>query len=157
MYKIDCQVALTSTQGHAREPWVTLLPHRFRFADMNPMSGVPYAASVFADLPPFVACEASVVGPEWDALVARGEAGYVVDPSTWFSLAEVHEAAVVRSCLSPPSAVCGDCWGTWVCTDFDGSCTGTRGAVMWCSCVDTLAMRRWASDLHALPRLGVAA
>ena len=117
-------------------PRVLALPETFCFADTNPLSGAPYAASCARDLPPWALREVPVTPEAWDALVVVGATSFVVDPEQPFSLANLAAAVVMCRRGTPPPNVCPDCWGTVLAVDTDGSMTGRVGVPFVCHCAD---------------------
>ncbi|SFN96427.1 hypothetical protein [Amycolatopsis rubida] len=121
------------------EPYVTVIPDRFRFSDENPLTLDPYARNKFGDLPPYIEdVITDVVGltqAEWDALVDQGETYSVVGPFQYYSLARFLRSVARRGHRSGPAGVCPDCWGSLAMSDVDGSMTGRVGAAVVCVCV----------------------
>lgn len=113
-----------------------------RFGEINPLTGRAYTDSWFRELPEYAAeVVTDVLGMapgEWDALVRAGAAGarlsYAV-ARLGFSVGSwlVGEAGR-RAGGVAPEGVCGDCWGSCVAFDSDGSMTGTVGVPIVCVC-----------------------
>ncbi|WP_225978108.1 HAD family acid phosphatase [Gandjariella thermophila] len=101
------------------------------------MTGAPYVASRFAELPAYAAnvVRGTRLSPEqWDALVAAGGASAVPGIGGWHALAGWRAEVNSRDYDNPPADVCGDCFGTCVTADIDGSITGTVGEPFLCFC-----------------------
>lgn len=110
-----------------------------RFSDLNPLTGRPYAASRFRDLPGYAAdVVTGVIGlspREWNALVGLGE-GYNATGFRWcYSIGSWLAEEVQRRGRGEPSrGVCEDCWGSCVAFDSDGSLTGALDSPVVCGC-----------------------
>lgn len=119
---------------------------RFRFSDTNPLTGQSYALSRWDDLPGFVVEVVEEFGMSpagWDRMVG---AGGVFETFGWretYPIQRWLNWQRARRDRQADRSTCPDCWGTCVQFDEDGSCTGRRGAPMWCCC--TLADRKAAA------------
>jgi hypothetical protein len=112
---------------------------RFRFLDTNPLTGRPYRVSRFDDLPLFIgAVVERLVGlspREWDALVRKGEVAEHVDCFREHLVPWTLDVPLQQARTgSAPADVCGDCWGSCVDIDTDGSFTGVVGISFVCGC-----------------------
>lgn len=114
----------------------------FRFTDANPQMNRRMSQSWFRELPEFVqdiVIEVLGLGAgEWDELV---EAGAALDATGIGRYSIPTTIASVRRQLGakwgrPRRNACGDCDGTLVAIDIDGSVTGTLDAPFWCFCAD---------------------
>lgn len=115
---------------------VHVIGDRFRFSDVNPLTGDPYARSRWVDLPDWVqAVVLDEVGPEgkWNALVDSGEVYGEVGPNQSFSV-RGFLASLRKGGGRGTSGACPDCRGTLAVFDKDGSLTGKSGTAVWCSC-----------------------
>lgn len=110
----------------------------FRFTDLNAITGRSYSASLFRDLPVFVAEiveDSGIRSSDWDRLVESGEALAAVGPYRSYSLSHWGRRIYRRQGLVPRSDVCRDCYDTGVTDDCDGSMTGTVGTPIVCFCL----------------------
>jgi len=116
---------------------VYVLPEEFTFSDENPLTGEPFARSVFEDLPPWVQSvveDVVRVSPSrWDDLAYDGEVFTVVGPFRVFDLRRFLAGARARGGAGS-SRWCPDCRGSLAQVDPDGSLTGMVGAVCLCHC-----------------------
>lgn len=111
---------------------------RFRFGDLNPITGTAYWWSRFDDLP---YCVSLVVEDElrlsehaWNRLVREGMAAEVTGAGSFALPLTVDRPLSEPRTGTPPKGMCPDCWGTCEQIDTDGSMTGTVGATFVCSC-----------------------
>jgi hypothetical protein len=125
----------SSRAGHG----TTVIEHRFRFSDTNPVTGDAYSRSRFGDLPLYVTnvieTELGMTPPAWDALVASGEVYAVTGWRRTYSITGwLRRQLEHRRGRRPHFNVCPDCFGSLVDFDADGSVTGRVGTPILCWC-----------------------
>jgi hypothetical protein len=114
---------------------------RFRFTDVNPLTGLSYARCWWEDLPylvgVFVREHLELTSREWDALVIRDAVLDLVGRGDYELPFTVGVPLVIPARVGPvPHGRCPDCWGTGLDIDFDASMTGVRDALYVCYCIE---------------------
>jgi hypothetical protein len=116
-----------------------IIPERFSFADINPLTGFPYARSSFGDLPPYamhvIDIHLGVTPTEWDDAVAAGEAYSISGWQRTYAITSwLRQERRYRKGRRAGGNTCPDCFGTTVDFDADGSVTGRVGTPILCWC-----------------------
>jgi hypothetical protein len=110
----------------------------FSFADVNPLTGVAFMRSRFEDLPYLVGLvvhRLCLSDREWDRLVGAGGVAEEIDCFRQRQIPFTLACSVPDQSGDPPEGLCGDCWGTGVLADSDGSMSGIIGCAIVCLCV----------------------
>jgi hypothetical protein len=115
------------------------IPDSFRFSDENPLTLDPYGECEFDDLPDYaqsvITRELELTPKQWDEHVAQHDTSSVAGHWKLYSIKRWLAAQRrFRSHTEPAQGVCGDCWGTCVQFDDDGSMSGTTGTPVLCLC-----------------------
>jgi hypothetical protein len=119
------------------------LPDAFALADRNPRNGRRYQDSLYQELPPYAVAVIGLTRDAWNGLVRQRAVGLALDVQQVHSLAPMLAQLKARQQMvwdgdldiaETIGVLCGECLGTSIAHDFDGSVTGVLDAPYLCLC-----------------------